>query len=138
MPIEIEATVIEGHGGASQSIRQQVSLLKPFFPQIVDCHFGTLNLQLASPLQVCLPDIVTPVITWGDPPGLDERCGITRIELLLSGEESRHEAWIHTAEKSPHRFNSYVAEIVARPLKGIIPHRRCKIFIERAMVGLVI
>jgi hypothetical protein len=138
MPIEIDATVIEGHGGASKAIRQQVPLLKQFFPQIVDCHPGTINLQLAAPLQVRLPDIVTPVITWGDPPGLDERFGITRIEVLLSGEENRHEAWIYTAERSPHRFNSYVAEIVARPLKDIVPHRRCKIFIGRVMVGFVI
>jgi hypothetical protein len=59
------------------------------------------------------------------------------LGLSLSGEENRHEAWLYTAERSPHRFNSYVAEIVG-PLKDIIPHRRCKIFIGRVMVGFVI
>jgi hypothetical protein len=92
--IKILATVVPGFHGASGAIELQKPLVKEFFPQIEHCKSGTINLALGVPLEVRLPDIVTPPILWrADLPGGGERFGITRIELELP-DNARHEAWI--------------------------------------------
>jgi hypothetical protein len=42
----------------------QKPLIRPYFPEIMTCHDGTINLLLDDPLQVRLPDIVTPPLDW--------------------------------------------------------------------------
>jgi hypothetical protein len=124
-------------GKATETVELQKPLLRPHFQQIDTCKIGTINLALTVPLQVRLPDIVTPPLDWhpGYPAG--EKFGITRIEIELS-DGIHHEAWIYTAEFSPHRFKHNVAEVLAKPLNGIAKGARCRIHIERALPMLVI
>jgi hypothetical protein len=133
MPIAIDGRITSGLGVATEAIWMQRDFLRPYFSQIDTCQLGTINVALSMPLQVRLPDIVTPPLRWhpGAPAG--ERFGITRVEIELSGE-ARHEAWLFTAEHSPYRFNDNVAEIIAEPLAGIQVGRPCKIHIDRFVI----
>ncbi|OKO69889.1 hypothetical protein [Bradyrhizobium sp. NAS96.2] len=139
MPFEIDAKVAKGFNAAAYNIPKQIPFLVERFPQIADCHRGTINLALERPLQVRLPNIVTPPLDWNDPKGKDiERFGFTRIGLSVSGDPKRYEAWIYTAENSKHRFNDYLIEVVAETIPGIAVGVACKVFVDRAKEILVI
>jgi hypothetical protein len=121
-------------GAASTTVRMQAPLLRPYFEKIDECFPATINLLLETPLEVRLPDIVTPPIAWGGPSSPGERFGITRIELeLLPGQTMRHEAWIYTAEQSPHRFHNDRVELLARRIEGIEQGLRCRIWVDRVI-----
>lgn len=132
-PATISATVKKGLQGASKAIEAQKPHVRRYFPQIDECRSGTINLALNAPLEIRFPDIVTPPITWCA--GGDERFGITAIELELS--EVRHEAWIYTAERSLHRFNPFMVEVVAKEIPGIEEDCQCLIHIQRCLLRLM-
>jgi hypothetical protein len=137
MPLSIAGKITSGLGAATGTVGMQRDLLRPYFPQIDTCQIGTINVDLLMPLQVHLPDIVTPPLRWHPSHPAGERFGITRVEIELSGE-ARQEGWLYTPELSPHRFNSYLAEIIAEPLVGIHVGRPCKIHIDRFVPVIVI
>src|ERR1700687_1011376 len=141
MGLRIGASVTRGGGwasGGANPANGTIVLQKPFvvryFPEIANCYNGTINLQLDFPLQVRLPDIVTPPLRWH--PNSDERFGITEIEFEL--KDKRYRAWIYTAEHSPHRFNNMVAEILTEWIDGIALDLKCAIHIRRCRQLLVI
>jgi hypothetical protein len=144
--MRIEGVVTEGGGWASGrsnlnggpgTIELQKPLMRSYFPEIINCHNGTINLLLDLPLQVRLPDIVTPPLDWNPvtfPEG--ERFGITAIELELAGKS--HPAWLYTAEHSPHRFNSRIAEVLTGKLDGVTLGVTCAIHVRRVSQLLVV
>jgi hypothetical protein len=144
--MRIEAVVTEGGGWASGrsnpdggpgTIERQRPLMRRYFPGIVNCHNGTINLLLDCPLQVRLPDIVTPPLDWNPAAFPDgERFGITAIELEFGGETRT--AWLYTAEHSPHRFNNRIAEVLTEKLDGVALGVRCAIQVKRISQLLVI
>jgi hypothetical protein len=92
---------------------------------------------LEAPLDVRLPDILTPPIVWHpDHPTVAERFGITKVRLEILGQF--HEAWIYVAELSPHRFNHTMVEVVARPIDGVRHGLACTLHIDRVRQILVI
>ena len=142
MALRIEAKVVGGLRAASGerwanpangTIFRQKPLVAEYFPEIESCYNGTINLQHKVPLQIRLPDIVTPPLPWASP---DERFGITEIQLELRGKLYR--AWIYTAEHSPHRFNNMIAEILTERIDGIAIDLECAILVERCCCLLVI
>jgi hypothetical protein len=141
MDLRIGASVAHGGGWASGganpangTIIRQKPLVVKYFSEIANCYNGTINLQLEIPLQVRLPDIVTPPLRWH--PNGDERFGITEIKLELN--DKMYRAWIYTAEHSPHRFNNMVAEILTERINGVALGLNCAIHIERLRPLLVI
>src|SRR5262245_32833264 len=105
MAFEFQAIVMKGLGAASHTVRKQAPLLKPYFPEIDNCKHATINFSLPFPVQVRLPDRVTPPLLWDDDDPAGERFGLTKIGLTPP-DGSRHDAWIYTPERSPHRFNA--------------------------------
>jgi hypothetical protein len=132
MPLEIDVVVMRGLGAATSTVALQAPLLRPYFPEIEKCRHATINFGLPIPLQVRLPDIVTPPLAWPGN-GSDERFGITKIGLTVPGDPLRHDAWIYTPELSPHRSNDRMIEVIAEPLSGIQVGTTCKIYIERCI-----
>jgi hypothetical protein len=127
MPVSIRGVVGKGFGGATNAIERQRPKLRKYFPQIDECHPGTINVYLETLLDVRIPDIVTPPIAWQ--PRAAERFGITKIELEIL--QQRHEAWLYVAELSPHRFNYTMVEILARPINGVAPDLPCTLHVDR-------
>jgi hypothetical protein len=144
--MRIEAVVTQGGGWASGrsnpnggpgTIERQKPLIQPYFPEIMTCHNGTINLLLDCPLQVRLPDIVTPPLDWHSAAFPDgEKFGITEIELGFGGKS--YKAWLYTAEHSPHRFNNKIAEVLTGKLDGVALGIRCAIHVKRVSKILVI
>ena len=136
MAIEFQAIVARGLGAASQTVPKQAPLLEPYFPEVSECKHATINFSLRYPVQVRLPDIVTPPLEWGgSPPG--ERFGLSKIGLALP-DGSRHKARIYTPEWSPHRFNDLTIEVLARPIPRIALGDVCVISIERAIRAIIL
>jgi hypothetical protein len=138
--MEITATIIHGLGiaggsgpGAPErgSIALQKPLLVRYFPEIAACHNGTINLLLDEPLEIRLPDVVTPPLRWRPyEPEFDERFGFKKITFILDGR--RHPAWIYIAERSQHLFKTGMIELVAEEIPGVQYGARCALHIERA------
>ena len=125
MPLAIPGHIWKGFGGATNAIELQKPEVRKYFPQIDECRSGTINVHLQTPLDVRIPDIVTPPIAWQ--PGAGERFAITKVELEVL--QQHHEAWIYVAEFSPHRFNYKM--VIARPISGLSPGLPCIVHIER-------
>ena len=123
-----------GSNPANGTIIRQRPLIAQYFPEIIGCYNGTINLPLEHPLQIRLPQIVTPPLQWQ--PNFDERFRITEIELEI--KDKRYRAWIYTAEHSPHRFNNMVAEVLAERIEGIAEGLECAIHIQRVRRILII
>src|ERR1700749_2684224 len=121
--------IVEGLRAASNLIQLQKPLLRNSFPEIDDCLTGTINVQLDHALDVRIPDVVTPPITWQPGSNTGERFGFTRVELEFLSR--RHQAWIYGAEFSAHRFNYMLVELVARPIEGIAPGLPCTLHLDR-------
>jgi hypothetical protein len=132
MPAEFEVVVMGGLGAASNTVALQAPLLRPYFPEIDKCRHATINFGLPVPLQVRLPDIVTPPLPWPGN-GSAERFGITKIRLTLLDDARPHDAWIYTPELSPHRSNDRMIEVLTEPLSGIRVGAKCRIYIERCI-----
>jgi hypothetical protein len=129
MPLTIKGHIISGLGAATNLIELQKPLLRNFFPEIDNCKIGTINIQLENALDVRIPDVVTPPITWQSGSDLGERFGFTEVEFEVLNE--RHRAWIYGAEFSAHRFNYMLVEVVAHPIDGIAPGLPCALHLGR-------
>jgi hypothetical protein len=90
MPIAIDGHIISGLGDATNLIQLQKPLLRDFLPEIDNCKIGTINIQLEHALDVRIPDVVTPPITWQPGSDIGERFGFTKVEFEFLNE--RHEA----------------------------------------------
>jgi hypothetical protein len=136
MAIQFQAKVTSGLGAASRTVPLQAPLLAPYFPEISEGKHATVNFQLPFPVQVRLPDIVTPPLLWGSD-SIGERFGLSKIDLTLP-DGSGHDAWIYTPEGSPHRFNDLTIEVLAKPISRIAIGDVCMISIERAIQTLIL
>ncbi|OAF04715.1 hypothetical protein AYJ54_23945 [Bradyrhizobium centrolobii] len=124
--------VRSGLGRATNTVRMQAPLLRPYFPEISRCHLGTMNFVLEIAFQVRLPDIVTPPLAWHPSNPTGERFGITKIALTLANGEV-HDAWIFTSEGSPHRFDDHLIEVVAERINGITIGDKCGLTVDRVV-----
>jgi hypothetical protein len=121
--------IVSGLGAAARVIRLQKPLLRDFLPDIENCQTGTINVQLDHALDIRIPDIVTPPISWDPRSKTTERFGFTHVKLAI--DDSQHEAWIYGAEFSVHRFNYTMVELLAHPIRGIAVGLSCTVHLER-------
>jgi hypothetical protein len=120
----------EGYSPASATIALQRPYLKQYFPKIEDCYTGTINVLLDYPVEIRLPDIVTPALPWGVN-GATERFGITEVQFALDGDQRTYPAWIYTAECSVHLLKTGVLELLAEKIDGIQAGRKCFLTFQR-------
>lgn len=140
MAAVIGAKVISGLGAATRTIALQKPLLEKYLPDVGKYHDGTINVLLDYPVEIRLPDIVTPPLAWTGDPNVTERFGLTAAKLQLDGSATQHEVWIYIAENSPHLFKTGVLELLAETIPGVQNNLGCKLSIERlrkAMLGVV-
>ena len=104
--------------------------MKTYFPKIEGCYAGTINVLLDYPVEIRLPDIVTPPLPWSAN-GTTERFGITEIQFVLEGVERTYPAWVYTAECSPHLLKTGMLELLAEKIDGIQAGRKCFLTFQR-------
>jgi len=126
----LRGTRCSGFGIATQTLKQQLPLMAVEFPEIADCHFGTINIALDSSLIVLHPDHRTKAIEWA--PGRFEVFDLVRIGLEVPYGGIPRPAWLYVAHDSPHRATPHVHEVIGPRIDfgssreiGIIIHRQC-------------
>jgi ADP-heptose:LPS heptosyltransferase len=112
----VAARLIRGLGVASGTLSRQLPLIGASFPEVADCHPGTINLQLKQGLQVRHPDHRTPPLAWTPSGRTREVFDLVRVELELLASGRHFPAWLYVAHGSPHRLTPTILEVIARRL----------------------
>ena len=90
----IDGTFESGLGKASQFWPFQGPHLIRHFPEIKNCHPGTINIRLVQPLRIHNPDYTTPPIPWVPNNPNTEWFSFLRIALELPIGASHINAWV--------------------------------------------
>lgn len=119
-PVQLRTTVaarlIRGIGAANGTLYRQLPLISVSFPEVAECHPGTINLQLETTLHVRVPDHRTRPIAWTPSGRTREVFDLVRVELELAVTGRCFPAWLYVAHASPHRGTPTIHELIARPI----------------------
>ena len=141
MPTRVTGTIVRGEGSAARNHAVLMPLLAKHFPAALDFSgFGTINVQLDTPLDKSHADIWTPRVIWHplhlqdmDGPGRIEMFGFTRIAFEYPPDGALYNSWIMLPEGAPMTYRDDQAEVIADNLiPGIAEGERCAIRIDSA------
>jgi hypothetical protein len=132
-----EGLIWPGATAASLTVSKQLPLLEPYLPDASRLHAATINVLLHAAIRITVPDLVTPPIPWLGPDREPERFAFTRLGFEYPIAGPRQDAWLYTAERSPHRFNMALVEILAPWTDGISYRQPCKLHIDRVAIEFV-
>jgi hypothetical protein len=134
---QIDGRIVPGYMAAAGTLAKQLPKIELEYPPIEGCHPGSMNVLLFIPLRVIDPDYTTAPIEWE--PGHRERFSLTRIGFECPIGGWRYPAWIYDPHDSPHRFNDYLVEVIARTIPGVDYGAYCRLHLTRSkLYGLVI
>jgi ADP-heptose:LPS heptosyltransferase len=131
--ITVAARLVRGLGVASGTLSRQLPLISATFPEVAECHPGTINLQLDRALHVREPDHRTPPLAWTPSGRTREVFDLVRVELELVGSGRRFPAWLYVAHGSPHRSTPTIHELIAKPL-DLARETDCRLHIRSSAI----
>ncbi|WPC04697.1 glycosyltransferase family 9 protein [Pseudomonas benzenivorans] len=131
----LRARIVPGLGVAQGTLARQLPLISKDFPEVADCHPGTINLELECPLEVAQPDHRTAPLAWTPSGRTTEVFDLVRIELEFGPLPTRVPAWLYVAHASPHRGTPTVHEVIAQQL-NLSEVRECQIHLRASAVTL--
>lgn len=131
----LRARIVPGLGVAQRTLARQLPLISQDFPEVADCHPGTINLELEFPLEVTQPDHRTIPLAWTPSGRTTEVFDLVRIELEFGPLPTRVPAWLYVAHASPHRSTPTVHEVIAQQLNLSDVHE-CQIHLRSSAVTL--
>ena len=132
--LEIDGLCAPGYGRAAGDLAFQIPRFAVDFPEVDDCHLGTINLILDRPLLVAKPDYRKQV-AWGTDPSQLHGFDFLRIEIEAPIGAAPVRAWLYIPHRSLHRKHLNVHEVIAAKLP--IKHGdRCRLRIDRAVEEL--
>jgi hypothetical protein len=128
--LTIDGKIVSGLGAATKTVALQLPHIQKVFPEISQCHPGTVNVIIDAQFEVVSPDFVTDPIKWHpDPRSLPEMFGFFRIRFEVPAANINQDAWIYIPYGSPHRKNPYHVEVLAAKLT-LQGQTDCKIHIR--------
>jgi hypothetical protein len=127
-PLVFGAKVVAGLRRANQTIAAQLPKIVQFFPEVRDCHSGSINLELDEPLQVNNPDFTTPPIHWR-PAAEPEQFSFLRVKFEHPRGGTHHKAWIYIAHFSPHRGKVFLVEVIAARIAALAYGDQCRLHV---------
>ena len=133
--IKIKGVRRPGGGCATGNLAIQLPEIAKEFPEIAQCHLGTINLELEYPLLVITPDHRTQPIRWLGSTSQGEIFDLLRIKIEAPTGAEPEAAWLYIAHWSYHRPNPKVHEVIARKL-DILEDAQCQIIIDRQSIDL--
>lgn len=121
--IRLHGKIIPGLGLATEYLAMQLPLIAKEFPEVANCHRGSINLRLDRPLRIATPDFTTSEIDWGEQQEIFDFTRIT-IEPLKrpAGRNPKYRAWIYGPRNSSHRADPFHIEVILKEkinLKGV-------------------
>ncbi len=135
--VVIEGLIWPGATAASLPLSKQLPFFEPYLSDADRLYPATINVLLDAAIRITVPDVVTPPLSWRGPNLPDERFAFTRVGFEYPIGSARQDAWIYTAERSPHRFNMIFVEILAPKIEGISYRQPCKLHIDREAIEFV-
>lgn len=133
--LSLKARIVPGLGVAKGTLARQLPLISQGFPEVADCHPGTINLELDSPLVVAQPDYRTAPLAWTPSGRTTEVFDLVRVELEFDQLPARVAAWLYVAHGSPHRCTPTVHEVISRQL-NLSEVRECRLHLRASAVTL--
>ncbi|MCJ8205388.1 glycosyltransferase family 9 protein [Pseudomonas sp. RGM2987] len=133
--LAVDAHIVSGLGVATGTLARQLPLISRSFPEIADCHPGTLNLQLSRPLRLIHPHHRSAPLAWTPSGRTREVFDLLRIELEFDHLAHRVPAWLYVAHGSPHRQTPTVHEVIATRLE-LNGAQRCRVHLPAHAVEL--
>ena|SRR5258705_51902 len=131
----IQGMVRKGSGTASRNLDTQLPLIAREFPEIVECHRGTINLELDNPVVVVSPDHRTNRIDWDPHHAPGEVFDLVRVCLEAPLGAAAVPGWLYVAHHSDHRRNLRMHEVIAEKV-SVTEGTRCAIHLNRECVTL--
>jgi hypothetical protein len=111
--IRLRGRRFAGENNANRTIAMQLPFIAKAFPEVAQCHSGTINLELVSPLIVACSDHRTPPIKWKPNLTEGEIFDLVRVFLEVPFDGPRHQAWLYVAHRSRHRTDLRRHEVIA-------------------------
>jgi len=133
----LRARIVPGLGVAQGTLARQLPLISKDFPEVADCHPGTINLELECPLEVTQPDHRTAPLAWTPSGRTTEVFDLVRIELEFGPLPTRVPAWLYVAHASPHRGTPTVHEVITQQL-NLSEVSECQIHLRASAVTLTL
>ena len=133
--LAVDAHIAPGLGVATGTLARQLPLISRSFPEVADCHPGTLNLQLSRPLRLIHPHHRSAPLAWTPSGRTSEVFDLLRIELEFDHLAHRVPAWLYVAHGSPHRQTPTVHEVIATRLE-LNGAQRCRVHLPAHAVEL--
>ena len=133
--LAVDAQIVSGLGVATGTLARQLPLISRSFPEVADCHPGTLNLQLSRPLRLIHPHHRSAPLAWTPSGSTKEVFDLLRIELEFDHLAHRVPAWLYVAHGSPHRQTPAVHEVIATRLE-LNGAKRCRVHLPAHAVDL--
>jgi hypothetical protein len=134
--LTVGARIVPGLGVASRTLARQLPLISQHFPQVADCHPGTINLSLDQPLLLTDPDHRTAPLAWTPSGRTTEVFDLLHVELELGSSSVRIPAWLYVAHGSPHRNTPWIHELIAHSL-NLNNVRHCRLHLRANAVSLL-
>lgn len=111
--LKINGKIIKGRGSAATALRMQHPYFLHLLPELTSYYLATLNVELEEALYVTAWDFETQPIYWFEPnPSFKEKFSFMRVRLIYNGDLTINAVLYHP-DKSPHRENPYVIELIA-------------------------
>ncbi len=133
--LSLDAHIVSGLGVATGTLARQLPLISRSFPEVAECHPGTLNLQLSRPLRLIHPHHRSAPLAWTPSGRTREVFDLLRIELEFDHFAHRVPAWLYVAHGSPHRHTPTVHEVIATRLE-LNGAKRCRVHLPAHAVDL--
>lgn len=132
----LKGKVIKGQGGAAGNLKTQLPKIAEEFPEVRNCHPGTINLELEKALLVLSSDHRTRPIDWHPDHAPGEVFDLLRIQLEAPEGRVAIPAWLYIARNSDHRKTMKVHEVIALERVQVSVGDPCKIHLSRPTVEL--
>lgn len=137
---KIRGKIQQGVGKSQATIREQLPYFKNCFPEVAECHPGTINILLEQPLVIITPDYTSEPLPWHPAFKVVKNGEIfrfLRIRLCLPGREPIR-AWVYKAQFSPYRNNPFYIEVLA-PLITYPGEAECEVeILSQCYSGVVV
>ncbi|WP_306108802.1 glycosyltransferase family 9 protein [Pseudomonas sp. FSL R10-1339] len=133
--LALDAYIVSGLGVATGTMARQLPLISQSFPEVAECHPGTLNLQLSRPLRLIRPHHRSAPLAWTPSGRTREVFDLLRIELEFDHLAHRVPAWLYVAHGSPHRQTPTVHEVIATRL-ALNEAKCCRVHLPADAVDL--
>src|SRR5579863_6643637 len=132
--------ILDGRPGpgihkASNFLVRQLPLIAETYPDVRNCHPGTINVLFDKGLIVARPDHRTPPLDWG-PGGVPEAFDLVEIRFEAPIGSAAVRSWLYIPHHSPHRKTPQLHEVITPSKLNLDGIKEFRVHLDREVVLL--